>query len=130
MQKEGYKIKEKITNHIVNTKKEKIDKNELKYTKKNRINLKKNIIKFILKFILIINIPHMIINKTYLRKLETSSEITIKINSNGTQSIFYSENYRCPDEIYLNGNIIGEGVCIVNLESEENIIKMNGLNKI
>ena len=66
----------------------------------------------------------MIISKTYLRKLETSSEITIKINSNGTQTIFYSENYRCPDEIYLNGNIIGEGLCIVNLESEENIIKM------
>ena len=90
MQKEGYKIKEKITNHIVNTKKEKTDEKEFKYTKKNRINLKKNIIKFILKFILIINIPHMIISKTYLRKLETSSEITIKINSNGTQTIFYS----------------------------------------
>ena len=91
---------------------------------------KVNSIKVLFLYYIIINLITPIIsnnNKISLdkRKLEISSEIIIKINSNGTQTIFNSKYYRCPDKIFLNNNIlIGEKICSINLEDEENTIKM------
>ena len=55
------------------------------------------------------------------RKLQMPySEITMEIIGNiGEQRIITSDF--CPDEIYLNENIISYGSCMINLENEGNI---------
>ena len=64
------------------------------------------------------------------RALTQNSEITIKINTLGNQSIVNSAYYQCPNEIYLNGiKIDDENICTINLTNETNIIKMIWYNK-
>ena len=87
----------------------------------------------ILKYFMIINLIFPILTKEIKilssRRLVASSEITIKINSNGMQSIF-NNAFTCPDEIYVNGNLVGNNLCSITLEDQENVIKMKWNDKI
>ena len=56
-------------------------------------------------------------------------DIKIKIRGKGKQKIISSSN--CPKEIYyINGTLIGNNLCEIELEKEENIIIMKWDNKI
>ena len=83
----------------------------------------------LLEIFVIINFSFLTMSKTdqissKILNFAAYSEITIKTNIIGTQNFLNSWYYKCPDEIYLNDNLIGEGVCCLNLEDEENIIKV------
>ena len=58
-----------------------------------------------------------------IRKLTASSEVKIKLISNGTQKIVNSK-FKCPDEIYIDDILIGNGVCSINIEDENKQIKL------
>ena len=75
---------------------------------------------------IIINLIYPIYSKIIpknIRRFDSSSEITIKINTNGTQKIL-SEAFSSPDEVYLNGNFIGEHLYEVSLIELQNEIRM------
>ena len=60
-----------------------------------------------------------------------ASEITIKINGIGNQSIISSSSYTlCPNEIYINDTKVGENICSVHLSNQETIIRMVWFNKL
>ena len=80
----------------------------------------------LIKMFIMINLINPIYSKIIpenIRRLDSSSEITIKINTNGTQQIL-SEAFSSPDEVYLNGNLIGEHLYEVDLIELKNEIRM------
>ena len=80
---------------------------------------------YFIKIILITPISSEILKLSKIRRLDILSEITIKINSKGSQNIVNSNYYRYPDEIYLNEkNLFVSNTCNIYLENESNIIKM------
>ena len=88
-----------------------------------------NVLIELIEILIIINISCIILSQT-IEDFSDISEIMIKIKGNGTQKILNSGFNKCPDAVYLNGNLLGEGICTVNLENEENIINMKWVENI
>ena len=127
--KEKYLKKGIKPKSILYTKKGNTNKKLIIYIKKYISYYKLNFMEMLLEIFAIINFSLLTLSKTdeissKILNFEVYSEITIKSNINGTQNILNSGYYRCPDEIYLNDKLIGEGVCSINLEDEEKTIKM------
>ena len=91
--------------------------------------------KFILLFKLIIFFPFIYNNLAKFNQLMQfechSSYITLTINRKGNQE-FLSRNFKiCPDEVYVNGDIITGEICkSTTLEQETNKIKLVWFNEI
>ena len=115
----------KITNFI-----------QYKRKKENKIIGNKHLFYLLFLFSLIIPAFSQTKNKT-LRKIfdprfteETShSEISIKINGTGNQSLISNDNL-CPDEIYINETKIGENECVVELTNPLIVVRMLWFKKL
>ena len=106
-----------------------LKKSRIKPKKKRGDNIKKyNISQSIIKNFLIIFIFALIINKVNpIQLFSKSSEVILRINGDGQQSILFQAFYQCPDKIYLNddedNNIIGTPDCrIINIPSNDQTI--------
>ena len=102
---------------------------------KKNFFIKNNVI-LLLKCYIIINsfIPIfslLNLNSFQLKVKHFLSEIRINITGNNIQNILNSENCPCPDEIYMDDSKIGEGVCSLDLGTQENnAIKMVWFNEL
>ena len=83
----------------------------------------------LIEILIIINLSSIILSQK-IKEFSYVSEITIKIKGNGTQKILNSGFNKYPDAVYLNGSLLGEGICNVNLENEENILNMIWIENI
>ena len=99
-----------------------------KVFKKNKnIFFQKKIIlnELIIKILILINLINQINSKliSKYRRIDKSSEITIRINNNGTQQILHKD-FSTPDEIYVNGKLEGNNLILLNLTETDNVIRM------
>ena len=114
-----------------------ISKETIFFKKDNRYNLKnRKVFCFILFLLFKCIVPifsQINIIKENRKFYSYVSEITIKINGIGNQSIIsssYSLYSVYPNEVYINDTKVGENICFVNLSYHETIVRMVWFNKL